>query len=153
MDKLFLFLITSLSLLYSNTPSRLLHLENLLCVSHIAKNLLSISQITKDDGVIVEFHSDHCLIKDKLTKKALLQGYLKDGLYKLQASFPFVPSSNESSGSTSISSVSCHVAAASRVDTLISSNNTDYVTHTRQSDVLDNSTSGMLGQDIHKKRL
>lgn len=75
-----------MSFIPSNSSYRVLQLKNMLCVKKIAKNLLSISQITKDNDVIVEFHSDHCLIKDKATRAVLLQGSLKDGLYQLQVS-------------------------------------------------------------------
>ncbi|XP_031256278.1 uncharacterized protein LOC116114259 [Pistacia vera] len=72
---------TSKSLLTSNSSHRVLYLKNMLCVPHIAKNLLSISQITRDNGVIVEFYYDKCLVKDKFTKEIVLEGTLKDGLY------------------------------------------------------------------------
>lgn len=55
----------------------------MLCVPHITKNLLNISKITKDNQVVVEFHVDKCIIKDKHTQVVLLQGHLKDGLYQL----------------------------------------------------------------------
>ncbi|XP_031262132.1 uncharacterized protein LOC116120313 [Pistacia vera] len=86
----------SVSLLHSQTSPRVLLLKNMLCVPHIAKNLLSISQITKDNGVIIEFHSDHCLVKDKWTKEVLLQGTLQDGLYQLQVSLPIAASNSNS---------------------------------------------------------
>lgn len=79
---------TCVSFLNSNTTCRFLFLKNILCVPHIAKNLPSISQITKDNSVIVEFHYDHCLVKDKWTNEILLHGSLKDGLYQLQVSLP-----------------------------------------------------------------
>lgn len=63
-----------MSFIPSNSSYRVLQLKNMLCVKKIAKNFLSISQITKDNDVIVEFHSDHCLIKDKATRAVLLQG-------------------------------------------------------------------------------
>lgn len=88
---------TGVSFLNSDTSSRVLFLKNMLCVPHIATNLLSISQITKDNGVIVEFHSNHCLIKDKWTSEILLQGSLKDGLYLLQVSLPTAASSTSCS--------------------------------------------------------
>ncbi|PON73930.1 hypothetical protein PanWU01x14_054800, partial [Parasponia andersonii] len=61
-------------------------LKNILHVPCISKNLLSISQFTKDNNVLIEFYSDCCLIKDKSTKKILPQGTLRDGLYQLDSS-------------------------------------------------------------------
>ncbi|PON69507.1 hypothetical protein TorRG33x02_259330 [Trema orientale] len=58
-----------------NQSSSLL-LKNILHVPCISKNLLSISQFTKDNNVLIEFYSDCCLIKDKSTKKILPQGTL-----------------------------------------------------------------------------
>ena len=63
--------------------SKILHLNHMLCVPKIAKNLLSISRITKDNNAYAEFNCDSCFIKDKSTKETLLQGRLENGLYKL----------------------------------------------------------------------
>lgn len=76
-----------MSLIPSHFTKRTLQLKNIFYIPHIAKNSLSISQITKDNDVIVEFHSNCCLIKDKTTKDVLFQGGLKDGLYQLRISF------------------------------------------------------------------
>ena len=38
-------------------------LTKLLHVPHISKNLLSVSQFTKDNKVLFEFHPDSCLVK------------------------------------------------------------------------------------------
>lgn len=58
-------------------------LNNILFVPQIIKNLLSISQFTKDNNVVIEFNSDSCFVKDKLNHKILLRGNLTNGLYKL----------------------------------------------------------------------
>lgn len=47
--------------------ARLLHLNNVLYVPAIRKNLLSVSRFTRDNGVYFEFHPSHCLIKDVRT--------------------------------------------------------------------------------------
>ncbi|KAK1577018.1 hypothetical protein Q3G72_018477 [Acer saccharum] len=65
-------------------PAKSLKLRNVLHVPHIAKNLLSISKFTQDNNAIVEFCGDCCLIKDKDSKRILLKGLLKDGLYQLE---------------------------------------------------------------------
>lgn len=59
----------------------IVHLKDILCVPKIAKNLLSISQITKDTNVTIEFYYDHCLVKDRSSKVLLLQGIVKNGFY------------------------------------------------------------------------
>uniref|UniRef100_A0A803PI22 HAT C-terminal dimerisation domain-containing protein n=1 Tax=Cannabis sativa TaxID=3483 RepID=A0A803PI22_CANSA len=61
-------------------------LQDILHVPSINKNLLSISQFTKDNNVILEFNVVCCLIKDKITKQVLLKGHLSEGLYKLEVS-------------------------------------------------------------------
>ena len=45
--------------------------------------MLSISRLTTDNKVFVEFHSNVCLVKDKVSHQVLLQGKLEDGLYKV----------------------------------------------------------------------
>ena len=59
-------------------------MKNVLCVPAITKNLLSISSFTKDDNVNAEFCSNGCVIKDWNTKRVLLRGTLKQGLYELK---------------------------------------------------------------------
>ncbi|MDV3143336.1 MAG: DDE-type integrase/transposase/recombinase, partial [Sweet potato little leaf phytoplasma] len=59
-----------------------LNLENVLCVPDIAKNLVSVSKLARDNHVYVEFHDNFCLVKDKGTGQVLLKGVLNDGLYK-----------------------------------------------------------------------
>jgi len=54
------------------------HSNSVLCVPNILhvpsmkKNLLSVSQLTREHNVIVEFHSNVCFIKDKITGRILL---------------------------------------------------------------------------------
>lgn len=76
---------------YLSCQSRSPYLKHVLCVLNITKNLLSISTFTKDNGVIVEFFANHCVVKDKQSKVDLLQGRLKDGLHELQT--PAAPKS------------------------------------------------------------
>ena len=61
-------------------------LHNTLHVLEITKNLISISQFTKDNDVVIEFFSDFCLVKDKVTGNILLEEALKQGLYQLNIS-------------------------------------------------------------------
>ena len=52
-------------------------------VPSITKNLISIFKFTLENNVTLEFDSTCCYIKDKQSKKVLLQGALKNGLYQL----------------------------------------------------------------------
>lgn len=49
-----------------------LTLNNLLLVPKITKNLISVSQFTRDNRVYFEFHPDICLVKSQTTSKVLL---------------------------------------------------------------------------------
>lgn len=59
-------------------------LNNVLHSPHIARNLISVYQLTSHNNLIVEFDSDSFCIKDKATKKDLLRGMSRDGLYVLE---------------------------------------------------------------------
>lgn len=50
---------------------------------HITKNLLSVSKLTSDNNVIIEFDS-FGYVKDKATRKLLLEGHPMDGLYEFK---------------------------------------------------------------------
>ncbi|KAJ4769263.1 hypothetical protein LUZ62_053520 [Rhynchospora pubera] len=63
--------------------STTLKLTNVLCVPSITKSLLSVSQLTADNNVVVEFSSNSCFVKECTTNKVLLHGILNNGLYKL----------------------------------------------------------------------
>ena len=69
------------SVLISNTSNAYFHLHNLLHVPSIKKILVSVLQFAKDNKVIFEFHSNHCLVKSPATKEILLHGKIEDGLY------------------------------------------------------------------------
>lgn len=58
-------------------------LEKLLHVPRIKKNLISVSKLTADNDVSVEFFPNDCVVNDLSSRKALLQGKLKGGLYQL----------------------------------------------------------------------
>lgn len=70
------------------TQYKSLRLSNVLCVPSIQKNLLSVSQLARDNGVYFEFHPTYCVIKDMVTREILLTGSIHDGLY--QFSVPVV---------------------------------------------------------------
>ncbi|KAH7519006.1 hypothetical protein FEM48_Zijuj09G0231700 [Ziziphus jujuba var. spinosa] len=62
--------------------SMIIKLNNVLVVPRIAKNLLSISQLTRDNELTAEFTAQCCFIKDKVGQ-IQLKGVLQEGLYKL----------------------------------------------------------------------
>lgn len=63
---------TSFISLPTSFSNRHLYLKNILCVPKITKNLLSISKLTKENNVIVEFMCNYCFVKDKDTRTVLL---------------------------------------------------------------------------------
>ena len=58
-------------------------LKHMLLVHLITKNLLSISKLTSDNPLSVEFYGNICFVKD-LKGQVLLQGLTEKGLYNLQ---------------------------------------------------------------------
>ncbi|KAH9753212.1 retrovirus-related pol polyprotein from transposon RE1 [Citrus sinensis] len=58
-------------------------LKDMLLVPDITKNLLSISKLTTDNNLSIEFTGDVCYVKDSLTRQVLLKGLAEKGLYKL----------------------------------------------------------------------
>jgi hypothetical protein len=68
-----------------HTPIRDLHLNNVLCVPHAKKNLVSVHRLATDNSAFLEFHPDFFLIKDQETKNILLRGRCHRGLYPLPA--------------------------------------------------------------------
>uniref|UniRef100_A0A803PR45 Retrovirus-related Pol polyprotein from transposon TNT 1-94 n=1 Tax=Cannabis sativa TaxID=3483 RepID=A0A803PR45_CANSA len=85
------------STLQSDSGNKLL-LNDVLHVPKIAKNLISISKLTADNKVFVEFFSDVCFVKDMETKMVVLRGRLKDGLYQLQGATKPLHLENSSPG-------------------------------------------------------
>jgi histone deacetylase 1/2 len=67
-----------------HTPHKMLHLQNVLHVPAANKNLASVHRLTSDNNVIVEFHPNLFLIKDRVTKRIIHQGRREGGLYPLR---------------------------------------------------------------------
>jgi hypothetical protein len=65
------------------TPTESLVLKNILCVPQLTKNLLSVSQLIKDNPITIEFTSTSCFVKEQATQTTLLHGTLCNGLYEL----------------------------------------------------------------------
>jgi hypothetical protein len=61
-------------------------LNNVLHVPSTHKNLISVHHFTLDNDMFIEFHPYFFLIKDQQTKKVLLHGPCKGGLYPLPPS-------------------------------------------------------------------
>ncbi|KAA0065902.1 Retrovirus-related Pol polyprotein from transposon TNT 1-94 [Cucumis melo var. makuwa] len=57
--------------------------KNVLCVSDITKNLVSVSKLEQDNNVNIEFHGCYYFIKEKATGRTLLNETIKDGLSHL----------------------------------------------------------------------
>uniref|UniRef100_A0A803PJW7 GAG-pre-integrase domain-containing protein n=1 Tax=Cannabis sativa TaxID=3483 RepID=A0A803PJW7_CANSA len=60
-----------------------LNLNSVLQIPTITKNLVSVSKLTNDNNVFLEFHKTCCFVMDKETGAVLLKGKIKDGLYLL----------------------------------------------------------------------
>jgi hypothetical protein len=65
------------------TPNHSFRLNNVLHVPHISQNLLSVQKFTTDTNTFFEFHPKFFSVKDQATRRTLLQGPSKDGLYPL----------------------------------------------------------------------
>ena len=64
------------------THASTIALKDMLLVPTITKNLLSISKLTSDNSLSVEFCENVCYVKD-MKGQVLLQGHADKGLYKL----------------------------------------------------------------------
>ena len=71
---------------HSHLYSPNLHLKNILHVPQAHKSLCSDNCLTRDNNVFLEFHPNHFLIKEQVTKKILHKGRCEGGLYPLQPS-------------------------------------------------------------------
>ncbi|KAL6335516.1 hypothetical protein AAG906_030644 [Vitis piasezkii] len=96
----------SLPILHTGTksfffPSKTFSLNQVLHVPHLSTNLISVSKFCTDNVVFFEFHSSYFFVKDQVTKKILLKGWLRDDLYEFSSSSPpraFVTTSSFSDG-------------------------------------------------------
>lgn len=61
-----------------------LNLKNVLHAPQVTKNLISVSKLTADNNVLIEFDSCGCYVKDKNKGRILLIGNLKEALYEFQ---------------------------------------------------------------------
>jgi hypothetical protein len=63
------------------TPSRDLFLKDVLHVPSSKNNLVIVHHFTRDNHVFIEYHPYVFLVKDPFTKKVLLRGRCRGGLY------------------------------------------------------------------------
>ncbi|KAI0498995.1 hypothetical protein KFK09_019895 [Dendrobium nobile] len=68
-----------------STPYRKIHLKNLLHVPHLFHNLISISKLTQDNNISVNFNPSSFDIKDMKTNRVLLSGPNHKGLYPVHS--------------------------------------------------------------------
>jgi histone deacetylase 1/2 len=71
-----------------HTPNRKLLLNNVLYTPAANKNLISVHRFTADNNAILEFHPDFFLVKDQATRKVLLRGRCRGGLYPVKSTPP-----------------------------------------------------------------
>jgi hypothetical protein len=66
-----------------DTPTKPLHLNNILHVPTSQKSFFSVHHFSSNNHASLEYFPNHFLIKDLDTRKVLLQGRCRDGLYPL----------------------------------------------------------------------
>ncbi|GJR38942.1 ribonuclease H-like domain-containing protein [Tanacetum coccineum] len=64
------------------TPTRSLHLNNVLITPHIVKNLISVRQFVCDNNYTIEFDAFGFFVKDFLTRRVLLRCDITGDLYQ-----------------------------------------------------------------------
>jgi hypothetical protein len=70
-----------------HTPTRDLHLNNVLHVPSASKNLIFVHRFFTENNASLEYFPNHFLIKDLDTSKVLLQGKCRDDLYPIPISW------------------------------------------------------------------
>ncbi|GKB37360.1 ribonuclease H-like domain-containing protein [Tanacetum coccineum] len=70
------------------TPTRSLHLNNVLITPHIVKNLIFVRQIVRGNNCTIEFNAFGFSVKDFLTRQALLRCDSKGDLYPVTSPSP-----------------------------------------------------------------
>jgi histone deacetylase 1/2 len=69
-----------------HSPSSEIHLNNVLHVPQVNKNLVSVNRLTRDNNVFLEFHPNHFSIKEQVMKRTLHSSRCEGGLYPLRSS-------------------------------------------------------------------
>ena len=69
-----------------NTVARSLALRNILHMPEISKHLLSVHKFSGDNDIFFKYHPWHFYIKDRQSRKSLLDGRCESGLYPIKPS-------------------------------------------------------------------
>lgn len=72
------------SAIIQTSTSAYVYVHNVLHVTSITKNLISVSKLLADNNVFIEFHHNIYFVKAKSTKIILLKGIAKEGLYQVE---------------------------------------------------------------------
>jgi hypothetical protein len=75
-----------------STPSRTIHLNNVLHVPQATRNLASVHHLTSDNDCFLELHPTFFLVKDQHMRLTLLHGHCRNSLYPIP---PMVHSSTK----------------------------------------------------------
>lgn len=94
-----------------------LDLKNVLHVPHIHKHLLSAYRLVSDNNVFIEIHKHAFFVKDKVTKRILLSGKSRGGLYPV----PIVRTPQHASSSVRVSSSQWHQRLGHPTPTVVKS--------------------------------
>lgn len=95
--------ITHTGSLSFSTSSKFFSLFNVLCVPHMSRNIMSISQLCTENNLLIEFSSYSYVVKDRLTGGTLIKGPTRNGVYELH-----VPKSINSCSSVKSSAINWH---------------------------------------------
>ena len=93
---------------HSRLPGSSLKLRNILHVPHIREHLLSVYRLVCDNDVFVEFHRHFFFVKDKATRRVILQGSSRGGVYLIPFARASSSSSRHASSSVRVSSSQWH---------------------------------------------
>lgn len=74
-----------------HSPTDTFHLNDMLCISSIHKNLISVHHSTTRNNVFVEFYPSFFLVKDQIMGAVLLKGACENGVYTLPDSLVSSP--------------------------------------------------------------
>ena len=81
--------ISSIGKLSFSTHTQPLHLKDILIVSHLIADLLSVAKFVKDNSCLIEFHPFGYVVKDFHTRILLLTGNIHNNLYPMKIPFIF----------------------------------------------------------------
>ena len=93
---------------HSTLAGSSLRLNNILHVPNISQHLLSVYRLVSDNRIFIEFHKYFFLVKDKATRRILLRGRSKGGLYPLPLGRASHLSERQASSSVRVSSSQWH---------------------------------------------